>query len=36
MRGREAARQAAGERLLYAQRATRGVGPEIEAAEPRR
>ena len=34
MPGSEAARQAAGERLLYAQRGARGVEPGIRAAEP--
>jgi hypothetical protein len=36
MRERDPARQAAGERRLYAQRGARGAGPEMEAAEPRR
>ena len=36
MHRREAARQAAGERPRYAQRGTRGVRPEIEAAKPHR
>jgi LuxR family maltose regulon positive regulatory protein len=36
MPGREAARQAAGERLLYSQRAVRGVEPGVEAAEAHR
>ncbi len=36
MPGSEAARPAAGERLLYAQRGSRGVGQGIETAEPPR
>src|SRR5260370_37395724 len=36
MPGPEAPRQAAGERLLYAQRAARGVEPGMEAAQPHR
>jgi LuxR family transcriptional regulator, maltose regulon positive regulatory protein len=34
--GREAARQAAGDRLPYAQQGRRGAGPGIQAAEPHR
>jgi LuxR family maltose regulon positive regulatory protein len=36
MRGREAARQAAGDRLPYDQQGTRGAGPGIQTAEPHR
>jgi Bacterial regulatory proteins, luxR family len=36
MSGRETARQAAGERLLYTPQGARGAGPGLETAEPHR